>query len=128
VSEAVYQQPAAVVVQGTTTTPPAGEPQPSLAPTENPPTERTYREADKPEPAEPPTVNPEPQGESTDENATNMQAPQLFDPSDRTAQRHPAPVWTAVYHKSAASAQPSALNISLQQAELDAEGWSSASE
>jgi hypothetical protein len=99
-----------------------------LAPAENPPAERTYRESEKPLPADPPTLDPKPQDDAIDENATNMQAPQLFDPSDRTAQRHAAPVWTAVYHKSAASAPQIGRNVSLRQAELDAEGWTSASE
>jgi hypothetical protein len=57
-----------------------------------------------------------------------MQAPQLFDPSDRTAARHAAPVWTAVYHKPSASDPPIMQNVSRRQAELDAEGWTSASE
>jgi hypothetical protein len=127
-SEAVYQQPVTVVAPSTTTAPPSGEPQPSLAPMENPPAERTYREADKPEPADAPALNPEPQSDATDENATNLQAPQLFNPGDRTAQRHAAPVWTAVYHKPRANSQPTIQNISWQQVQRDAEGWSSASE
>ena len=113
---------------GTTAAPVSRRAATFAAPAENPPAERVYRESEKPLPAEPPTLQPEPQDEPTDENATNMQAPQLFDPNDRTAQRHAAPVWTAVYHKSAAGAQPIAQTVSWQQAELDAQGWTSASE
>ncbi|MEX2092495.1 MAG: hypothetical protein WD971_07445, partial [Pirellulales bacterium] len=68
-----------------------------------------------------------PQADSTDDSATNLQAPKLFDPNDRTAARHVAPVWTAVYHK-LSGAEPSVQPVSWQQAERDAEGWTSASE
>ena len=64
--------------------------------------------------------------DATGDSATNLQAPKLFDPNDRTAQRHPAPVWTAVYHK-VSGAESAAQTISWQQVERDAEGWSSAS-
>jgi len=78
-------------------------------------------------PADPPQLQPEPKDDSTDESAQNFQAPKLFDPSDHTAQRHRAPVWTAVYHR-LSGAEPSAQPVSWQQAERDAEGWTSASE
>jgi hypothetical protein len=97
-----------------------------LAPTESPPAQRQYQESEKPLPAEPPTLEPQPQDDTADDSA--MQAPQLFDPNDRTAERHAAPIWTAVYHKPAVGIQPTVQNISWQQAELDAEGWTSASE
>ncbi len=75
------------------------ERQPTIDPSQNVPVERTTpREADKPVPAESPSIaSPSPAADS-DGSATNLQAPQLFDPNDRTAQRHMAPVWTAVYH------------------------------
>jgi hypothetical protein len=95
-------------------------------------------ETQKPEVTEPAT-QPAPQpgpASTTDESATNLQAPQLFDPNDRTAARHRAPVWTAVYHK-VGNADRAILPISHQsaapptvtpeQVERDAEGWTSAS-
>jgi len=125
-SQAVYQEPAATTysTQGTTTSPSG---QPTLDPNQNVPAERTPREADKPVPAEPPTLQPEPQADS-DGSANNLQAPQLFDPNDRTAQRHMAPVWTAVYHTTSGTA-PAATPVSWQQqVERDAVGWTSVSE
>lgn len=127
VSQAVYQEPAAAPAattystQGTTT--PSTERQPTLDPNQNVPAERTPREADKPLPAESPTLEPEPKADS-DGSATNLQAPQLFDPNDRTAQRHMAPVWTAVYHTTS-GAEPAAQPVAWQQIQQDAEGWSS---
>lgn len=125
-TETVVAPPAASTY-GTQSTPSTAtqEPTPALPPDANVPGERTLREADKPAPADP--LELEPTAEPADDSATNLQAPKLFDPSDRTASRHPAPVWTAVYHKvsgTKAAAQP----ISWQQAERDAEGWSSAAE
>jgi hypothetical protein len=80
-------------------------------------------------------IQPEPAEENgfdpykvEEENSTYFQAPKLFDPSDRTARRNVAPVVTAVYQKPAdAPNSTSAQPISLQQAELDAMGWVSAS-
>ena len=93
---------------------------PALSPNANVPTERTPQEVEKP-------LQPEPKADATDESATNLQAPKLFDPSDRTAELHKAPVWTAVLHKLSGT-EPTAQPVSWQQAERDAAGWTSASE
>jgi len=132
VSQAVYQEPAAAPAsttystQGTTTTTPSMERQPTIDPSQNVPAVRTPREADKPVPADPLDLPPEPAADS-DGSATHLQAPQLFDPNDRTAQRHMAPVWTAVYHTTS-GAEPTAQPVAWQQIEQDAAGWSSAGE
>jgi hypothetical protein len=128
VSQATYSEPVAApatTTYGTPSSSPA-EPTPALPPNVTVPTERTLREAEKPVPAEPP-LQPEPQADATDDSATNLQAPKLFDPNDRTAERHMAPVRTAIYHK-LSGAEPSVQPISWQQVERNAEGWSSASE
>jgi hypothetical protein len=66
--------------------------------------------------------------------SAQFEAPKLLDPNDRTAAKHMAPVWTAVYHK-VSGAAPAVQTISHQQTtpaasqeELDAAGWASASE
>jgi len=120
------------------------EPQPTLDPNQQVPGERTMQQTDKPLSAEPPLpaespspdeppLQPQPQADTTDDSTTNIQAPQLFDPNDHTARRHPAPVWTAVYHQTAKAETATQTvsfpqAISLEQAELDAEGWASAAE
>lgn len=64
------------------------------------------------------------------DNSTYFQAPKLFDPNDRTAQRSITPVRTAVYEQPVSyygiSAQR-ATAITEQQAVADAAGWVSAS-
>jgi hypothetical protein len=124
-SETVVAPPA-MSTYGTQSTPSSAtqEPTPALPPDANVPPERTLQKADKPAPADP--LELEPKAEPADDSASQMQAPKLFDPSDRTASRHPAPVWTAVYHK-VSGAEAVAQPISYQQAEQDAEGWTSAS-
>jgi len=125
-TEAVAPPP--VTTYGTTSTSaaPTNEPQPTIDPNLNLPAERSELKTQKPEVPEAAT-QPEPQPGPADDSATNLQAPKLFDPNDRTAQRHMAPVWTAEYHK-VGGARPTAQPISLQQVERDAEGWTSASE
>jgi len=59
--------------------------------------------------------------------STFFQAPKLFDPNDRTAQRSVAPVTTALYQKPVSYRNVSAQRITPQQAERDAAGWVSAS-
>ena len=73
---------------------------------------------------------PENQGtEGAEGSSTSFEAPPLFlNPQDRTAQRSPAPVRTAVLHRSASQVAPVAAPISWQQAQQDAAGWVSASE
>jgi hypothetical protein len=135
VSQATYVESstATVVPQTSTMTTTTSEPQPTLAPTDNPPATRIQQEAQKPAAAEAP-LQPEPRSESTtdttDETTTNIQAPQLFDPNDRTAaleKPHRAPVWTAVYHKTSGAEAKTQTVSWPQQVEADAAGWSSAS-
>lgn len=150
VTQAVYQQPAAgcancgtssagaVQTYGPSATssgaapspdlaPSSGQP-PALGPTENPPLERSYQETQKPDTSsESAPLQPMPADEEAGDSA-NLQAPQLFDPSDRTAERHQAPVWTAVYHKPVDATTGKVYSVSRRQALADAEGWTSASE
>jgi hypothetical protein len=139
-TETVVSPPPAPSTYGTSTTPapPTNEPQPEIDPSLNLPAERSQLETQKPEVTEPAT-QPAPQpgpASTTEESATNLQAPQLFDPNDRTAARHAAPVWTAVYHRvgnADRAIQPVSRstglpeNVSLEQVERDAAGWTSAS-
>lgn len=134
------------------------EPSPTLAPNANVAPERTLQQADKPITPEPaadaggagvapgehgststPTSGKESSSESggtssADDPSAQFEAPKLLDPNDRTAARHMAPVWTAVYHK-VNGAAPAAQAIAHQrpttgpsQEELDAAGWASAGE
>lgn len=93
--------------------------QPGLGPNDNPAPERTYLQ----EPANG-SMEPTPAAENSEESGENsanyLDAPELFNPSDRTAEHVAAPVWNAVYHKPA-SGDPQ------QQLEADAAGWTSAS-
>ena len=78
-----------------------------------------------------PAPAPADEMDANDESA-NFQAPKLLDPNDRTAQRHMAPVWTAVYHR-VGGAAPAVQPVSdvkpmsgAEQQEADAAGWTSA--
>jgi hypothetical protein len=62
------------------------------------------------------------------DSSTYFQAPKLFDPNDRTAQRSIAPVIAAVYEKPVSYRNVSTRPITLEQAERDAAGWVSASQ
>jgi hypothetical protein len=102
--------------------PPASEPPPTLSPSETPPAERTFRK----EPADTSVMPaPVPAESESDNNATYFEAPQLFNPQDRTASHSTTRAWNAVYHKTVAS-QTSAEPTSWHQ--YDASGWVSASE
>jgi hypothetical protein len=94
-------------------------PQPTLAPNENPPAERSTLK----EPING-SMESAPSSENTDPGDENsagyLEAPQLFNPSDRTAQHTAAPVWNAIYHKSASAEGQ-------QQLDADATGWTSVS-
>jgi hypothetical protein len=113
--------------------PAASEPQPSIAPSEQVAPERTF---EPPSSGSQPQIQPSPGGDASGdmfettngENSTYFQAPKLFDPSDRTAQRSIAPVTRAVYEKPVAYRSVSARPISIEQARQDAIGWTSASE
>lgn len=63
-------------------------------------------------------------------NAQYFEAPELFNPKDRTAQRSIAPVRTALYKQPVGYQQisaPSSERITAEQARRDAVGWTSAS-
>jgi hypothetical protein len=148
VTQAVYEQPASgcsscgagqpapvTTVAPSTYANPAPstyrlEPQPTLAPAQSAPPQSTFRETQKPEPApatdSAPILQPTPQKGPMDGSSTNLEAPKLLSPQDRTAQRNPAPVWTAVYNKPA-SGKTAIQTVSRQQAVDDASGWVSAS-
>jgi hypothetical protein len=70
----------------------------------------------------------EPEAVESEESATNLQAPYLFNPSDRSAGRSVAPVRTAVYEQPVGY-QRAALRrgpVTAEQAQQDAIGWTSA--
>jgi hypothetical protein len=141
VTQASYVEPAGcpTCAGGSTTSTPTysmpsqtATPQPQIAPSESVPSERTYQETQRPIEPEPatqpePAMQPEPAGDVSEESA-KFEAPQLFNPSDRTAELHQAPVRTAVYHKPLGSAPSKVQTVSHRQAELDADGWVSASQ
>jgi hypothetical protein len=73
-----------------------------------------------------PILQPQPQPGPGETNSTNLEAPKLLSPQDRTAQRSAAPVWTAVYNRPA-SGKTVVRTVSREQAVDDATGWVSAS-
>ena len=110
-------------------------PQPTVAPNENVPEQRTTERPEE-KSVVPNGEQPTPAAEEDgSEPSTLFQAPDLFNPSDRVTSNTPnVPVWTAVYHSSNASARPTSRQVSSPQgkqptaAEVarDAEGWTSA--
>lgn len=90
----------------------------------SPETDPNGTAAPETEPTQPAT-NGTSTGSSTG-SSTYFEAPQLFDPSDRAAQRKPAPVRTAVLHRSTSETTLTTTKISWEQAVADAEGWRSA--
>ncbi len=119
VSQATYTTPGCDSCGVTQAAPQATTQQPTLSPSETPPAERTFRQ----KPTDDVTPTPEPAED--DNSASYFEAPQLFNPQDRTAQRSAAPVWNAVYHKTVAS-QVSAEPASFQQ--FDSSVWGSVSQ
>jgi hypothetical protein len=69
------------------------------------------------------------QNGTTNNNGAYFEAPELFSPQDRAAQSRVAPVKMALYEQPIrhhrVSAKP--LQVTAEQAELDAAGWRSAS-
>jgi hypothetical protein len=63
------------------------------------------------------------------DNSTYNEAPKLFSPQDRTAQRNIAPVHNALYKQPASYREVSTARIvvTAEQAHKDAIGWSSVS-
>jgi len=120
------------VIQQNGAVPAAAQPNTTSAP----PAETTFRSnrPTEPTPATTSPVTPPPtraNGSADDvkknDNSTYLQPPALFSPQDRTAQRVMAPVHTAIYEQPASyrpiSTAP--VKISAEQAQRDAEGWSS---
>ena len=104
--------------------------------TSAPPAETTYRKPTEPTPATstPATPPPTPGANSPydvkkNDNSTYLEAPKLFSPQDRTAQRSIAPVHNALYNQPASYRQVSTapIVVTAEQARKDASGWSSAS-
>jgi hypothetical protein len=148
VTQAVYEQPAqgcsscgagqpaAVATAPSTYVNPAPstyrapDQQPTLAAPQSAPPQPTFRESQKLEPApasdSTPILQPTPQSGPMNGSSTNLEAPRLLSPQDRTAQRNAAPVWTAVYNKPA-SGKTVIQTVSRQQAADDTAGWVSAS-
>jgi hypothetical protein len=103
----------------------------------------TYR-SDRPTEATQPSPQPTPEPRSEDpykvpsatktsDTSTYLEAPKLWDPRDRTAQRNIAPVHTALYKQPASFRTISTATsvkrgpVTAQQAEQNAIGWTSAS-
>jgi len=79
-------------------------------------------------PAQPASSHPEYEVKKND-NSTYLEAPKLFNPRDRTAQRSIAPVHNALYTQPASYHQVSTARtiVTADQAQKDAIGWSSVS-
>lgn len=138
----VAPAPSVPAPQGVTTPSPTPAPQstygtqngaPSLGPGATVP--ERQQETQRPANGTQQEVQPEPGSDTngTDpyevdgDSSTYFQAPKLFDPNDRTAQRSIAPVITALYEKPVSYHNVVAQRITLEQAHLDAAGWISAS-
>jgi len=115
--------------------PPTPEQRPTLDPTPQPqaqnstskfPVENTSKPPQQP--AQPASSHPEYDVKKKD-NSTFLEAPKLFSPQDRTAQRNIAPVHNALYTQPASYRQVSTAKtvVTAEQAHKDAIGWSSAS-
>jgi hypothetical protein len=95
--------------------------------TTNRPVENTA--APPQQPAQPASSHPEYDVKKTD-NSTYLEAPKLFSPQDRTAQRGSiAPVHTALFTQPASYHQISTTQtvVTAEQAHKDAAGWTSVS-
>jgi hypothetical protein len=78
--------------------------------------------------AQPASSHPEYDVKKSDPS-TYLEAPMLFSPQDRTAQRNIAPVHNALYKQPALYRQVSTAStvVTAEQARKDASGWSSVS-
>ncbi len=109
-------------------TPGQPTPAPGLGPNENPPAERSILE--KPEMQQDDAAD---LGPSAADSSTYFEAPQLYDPRDRTTQRPTAPVWNAVYEKPAdgAAVRRTSMKVAsepqapVRRSQVGFEGWSS---
>jgi hypothetical protein len=120
--------------------PPSSDGQPTLDPNADVGPRSTY-EQQKPVGENQEPIVPEPRGENNgdelekgfegqnNDGSTYFEAPKLFNPKDRTAQRHIAPVRTALYEQPVEYHRASAVRakVTAQQAAQDAIGWTSAS-
>lgn len=114
---------------------PNGTSQPTIDPGQSVPESRLKQinGSDPPVTPAPPAGNTQPPAEtapaSDGNNAQYFEAPELFNPKDRTAQRGIAPVRTALYEQPVGYQQvsvPSTSRITAEQARRDAAGWTSA--
>jgi hypothetical protein len=80
------------------------------------------------QPAQPASSHPEYDIKKGD-NSTYLEAPKLFSPQDRTAQRSIAPVHNALYKQPASYRQVSTARtvVTAEQVRKDAIGWTSVS-
>ena len=70
-------------------------------------------------------ADPIPQSDAAADPSATLEAPRLFNPNDRTAAHHEAPIWTAVYHKPVENTTHKAQSVS-QQTSDEGDGWVSA--
>ena len=118
----------------TTTTPtpstystPSTQTQPTLAPDENPPVQRTLR----PETSDETTDSSAKAADKVDNSNTSsssgnfFEAPKLFNPRDRVTQHSNTPVQMAIYQKPVTAQGTSDTTANRAQAERDAMGWHS---
>jgi hypothetical protein len=84
---------------------------------------------ENPNQAPPKSGNTTPVETKKPENSSYFEAPKLFYPKDRTAQRSIAPVRTAIYEQPASYRQVSTVRTktTAEQAQQDAIGWSNVS-
>ncbi|QDU90039.1 hypothetical protein Pla175_34380 [Pirellulimonas nuda] len=112
-------------------------PAPSLGADENPAAERSVLEKPPVEPQIDPQAEPSdlgPSGTSIEDSSTYFEAPQLYDPRDRTTRRPTAPVWNAVYEKPADSGTVHRTSLRVEseapapvrRTQVGFEGWTSA--
>jgi hypothetical protein len=104
------------------------QPTPQASTTSNRPVENTATQPQPQQPAQPASAHPEYDVKKGD-NSTYLEAPKLFSPQDRTAQRNIAPVHNALYKQPALYHQVSTARIvvTAAQAHKDASGWTSVS-
>jgi hypothetical protein len=117
------------VVQSSATSSPStyrNDTRPELAPNDDPASERSVNK-----PSEEGEINPVPPQDEFNDSALHFEAPQLFSPTDQTAQKNAAPVRTAEYHLPVTGQRSQLRNISVsvtrEQAIQDSAGWTSVS-
>jgi hypothetical protein len=105
----------------------SAEPPPSLPRTTEHPVEGAQPQSVTPEPGSD-AIQKDPYDVKKTDPSTMFEAPKLFNPKDRTAQRSIAPVRTAIYEQPATYHKTSTAPrgpVSDEQARIDAIGWTS---